>query len=237
MTAPKLKELALVMPVYNEAACIEAVVHSWCKTLKDLDISFCMFVLNDGSRDGTATCLEKFSAQPEINIINKANSGHGPTILMGYKLAVEKAEWVFQVDSDDEISPVYFRELWDKRAGYPALFAIRTGRTQTFGRKIISSVSRSTIRLLFGKGVTDVNVPFRLMRASLLKRIITQIPLDTFAPNIVISGALVAARLPIYNHPVQHDARRTGTVSIVKWRLWKAAVRSFLQTIRHRPHV
>lgn len=237
MTEPEFKELALVMPVYNEAACIEAVVSSWYTTLNELKINFCMFVINDGSQDGTASCLEKFTGQPEIQVINKTNSGHGPTILMGYKLAVDKAEWVFQVDSDDEISPVYFSELWDKRANYPALFGIRTGRTQSIGRKIISSVSRATVRLLYGEGIKDVNIPFRLIRAPLLKRILTKIPTDTFAPNIVISGALIAAKVPIFNHPVQHEGRRTGTVSIVKWKLWKAAVHSLWQTVRCRPHL
>ena len=236
MKEPVLKELAVVMPVYNEAACIESVVHSWHKTLDEMNINFCIFVLNDGSQDATADCLKTFSDRPEIHIINKTNGGHGPTILMGYELAVEKAEWVFQVDSDDEISPIYFRVLWDKRADYHALFGIRTGRTQTFGRKIISSISRNTISRLYGDGVTDVNVPFRLIRAPLLKQIINQIPIDTFAPNILISGALIATRCPLFNHPVEHEGRRTGTVSIAKWRLWKAAARSFWQTIRCRPH-
>ena len=185
----------------------------------------------------TATCLDVFSSDPDIRIINKTNSGHGPTILVGYSLAVDEADWVFQVDSDDEMSPVFFEELWDKRAGYSALFGIRTGRSQNWGRKIISAVSRATVRHLYGKGVTDVNVPFRLIKAPLLKRIIDQIPNDTFAPNIIISGALAAATVPIYNHPVPHQVRKTGVISIVRWKLWKASVRSFLQTVRCRPHL
>jgi len=237
MTQHKLKDLALVMPVYNEAACIEAVIRSWGRTLRELNINFTMFILNDGSRDDTATCLDVFSSDPDIRIINKTNSGHGPTILVGYSLAVDEADWVFQVDSDDEMSPVFFEELWDKRAGYSALFGIRTGRSQNWGRKIISAVSRATVRHLYGKGVTDVNVPFRLIKAPLLKRIIDQIPNDTFAPNIIISGALAAATVPIYNHPVPHQVRKTGVISIVRWKLWKASVRSFLQTVRCRPHL
>jgi glycosyltransferase involved in cell wall biosynthesis len=237
MTGPRPKELAVVMPVYNEAACIESVVHSWLTILNEQDIKFTIFVINDGSRDGTETCLAKFSSYPEIHITSKANSGHGPTILMGYKMAVEEADWVFQVDSDDEMSPIHFKELWDKRTEYSALFGVRTGRSQNFGRKIISYVSRVTIKLLYGNGVTDVNVPFRLIRAPLLEHIITRIPKDTFAPNIIISGALAAAGVSIYNHPVPHEGRRTGSVSIVRWKLWKASLRSFKQTVLCRPHV
>jgi len=230
-------DLTLVMPVYNEGACIEAVVSSWHKTLKDLDINFHMLVLNDGSQDNTAECLGKLSRFPEIQIINKANSGHGSTILMGYRTAVGNADWVFQVDSDDEMSPLYFHLLWDNRADYDALFGIRTNREQSFGRKLISVISRKTISVLYGRAVEDVNVPYRLMRANILAKIVTQIPEDTFAPNIIISGALIAAKSRIFNCPILHETRKTGTVSIVKWKLWKAAIRSFWQTIRCRPRI
>jgi dolichol-phosphate mannosyltransferase len=235
MNTVSRSELALVIPVYNEEACIEAVIASWHDTLSELGIDFRMFILNDDSRDGTAACLRKFADHPRICVLTKPNTGHGPTILMGYHLAVDAADWVFQVDSDDEMSPMHFHELWDLRGSYQGLFGIRTNRLQSSGRKIISAVSRATVSMLYSAAVTDVNVPYRLIRSQPLKRIITQIPPDTFAPNIIISGALAAAGLPLYNHPIPHEGRKTGVVSIAKWNLWKAALRSLYQTIRCRP--
>jgi len=231
------KELAVVMPVYNEEACIEDVVESWHDTLCSLNIDFRLFILNDGSRDGTEKCLEKYAGHSRITVINKPNSGHGPTILSGYWLAVDEAEWIFQVDSDDEMSPCHFDGLWDNRGGFGALFGIRTDRSQGLGRRVISAVSRATVRLIYGKGVIDVNVPYRLIRASLLKGILPHIPADTFAPNIIISGALATDGGQIGNFPVPHVCRKTGTVSIVRWGLWKVAFRSLLQTIRCRPRL
>ncbi len=94
-------ELALVMPVYNEEDCIEAVIDTWFAELNRLGIDFRMIVLNDGSRDNTAARLSRFADNESIQVVTKENSGHGPTILKGFQLAVEEAEWVFQVDSDD----------------------------------------------------------------------------------------------------------------------------------------
>jgi len=65
------------------------------------------------------------------------------------------------VDSDNEMSPAYFFELWSRRDSYEALFSTRTGRVQNLGRKIISSVSRKTVGLIYGRGMVDVNVPYR----------------------------------------------------------------------------
>ncbi|MDM8563305.1 glycosyltransferase family 2 protein, partial [Candidatus Marithioploca araucensis] len=151
--------------VYNEEACIETVIKSWYDMLSDLNMNFLIIVLNDGSQDRTAEVLAQFANNERISIINKENSGHGPTILMGYHKAVEIAEWVFQCDSDDEMKADYFPKLWAERQKYVALFGVRENRTQNLARKLISAVSRLTIKLLFGKSVIDVNTPYRLMRS------------------------------------------------------------------------
>jgi dolichol-phosphate mannosyltransferase len=227
-------ELAVVMPVYNEEACINEVVSSWHDVLSGLGINFIMIILNDGSRDQTETKLVQFSGNPRIKVINKKNSGHGPTILEGYHMGVDLAEWVFQVDSDDEMKPRFFNELWSRRQGFDALFGFRQDREQSLSRSFISFVSRMTVGIVFGKGIRDVNTPYRLMRSRILREIIPRIPDDTFAPNIIISGEIAASGAHIYNHAVLHEGRKTGTVSIVKWKLWKAVFKSFLQTISYR---
>lgn len=230
-------DLVHVMPVYNEQECIAAVVRSWDETLSSLGITYKIIVLNDGSKDGTQEALSVFEGQPRFEIVHKTNSGHGPTILQGYHQAVTQAQWVFQCDSDDEMKAEHFPALWNKRENYDALFGTRAGRQQNAARSFISACSRLTVKLLFGSGVEDVNVPYRLMRAPLLKQIVEQIPPDTFAPNVIISGTLARAGVRILNQPIPHGERKTGTVSIVRWKLWKAVFRSFLQTLSCRPSI
>ena len=230
-------DLAVIMPVYNEEACIVGVVVSWREVLSSLDINFRMMVLNDGSQDGTIPALATFAGDDRIGVVNKENTGHGPTILRGYRQAVKVADWVFQCDSDGEMKAEHFPVLWEERDGYDALFGVRQGRAQNIGRKLISACSRLTVRLVFGPGVVDVNTPYRLIRADILSRIVNQIPDETFAPNVIISGALAKAGARIYNHPVPHESRQTGAVSIVKWKLWRAAGKSFWQTLRCRPKI
>ena len=224
-------ELGLVMPVYNEVECIVDVVESWRQELNRLDIDYMMIVLNDGSRDGTAEALTCFAGDERITIINKENSGHGPTILLGYCKALQMAHWVFQCDSDNEMKPQSFSGLWEKRERFDALFGVRESRRQNFGRSFISFISRLTVRLLFRDRVIDVNTPYRLMRAEVLCKIVEQIPKNTFAPNVIISGVLSKAGIRVYNHPVPHQGRKTGTISIVKLKLWKAAIKAFFQTV------
>jgi hypothetical protein len=168
-------DLVLVLPVYNEEDCIVAVMREWTTMLSHLGIRYQMIVLNDGSKDRTAARLAEFSGDSHVQVIDKANAGHGPTVLQGYRLAVDRAIWAFQCDSDNEMPADHFPELWARREHYDALFGTRTDRVQTLPRKIVSAASRMTVRILFGPGVVDVNTPYRLMRCSVLKQIIEQI--------------------------------------------------------------
>lgn len=228
------RELIVVMPVYNEAECIGAVIEDWRAALADLNIDFEILVLNDGSKDQTAQVLAAYENDARVAVVNKSNSGHGPTILQGYREAATRAQWVFQIDSDDEMKPRAFPNFWKRRDKYDAIFGVRVAREQDSARRFLSAGSRATVKFLYGRGVRDVNVPYRLMRARVLKPIVAAIPDETFAPNILISGVLGKRRRRVLNLPVLHENRKTGTGSLANSKVWKVAVRALGQTVRFR---
>jgi glycosyltransferase involved in cell wall biosynthesis len=223
-------ELSVIMPVYNEEGAIETVLAQWIGPLRSLGVRFEIRAYDDGSRDRTGAILARLSATvPELAVISHANRGHGPTILRGYHEA--RGTWVFQIDSDGEMGPEHFAKLWDRRDDYDLLFGARHDRSSPLARRIVTRVSRATVGLLFGHGVSDVNVPYRLMRASCLRRLLAHVPDQTFAPNVAIAGLARRSRLRLFETPVPSRARTTGAVSIVRWGLVRAAVLSFAQTV------
>lgn len=227
-------ELAVVMPVYNEQDAIENVVKKWHNELSKHNINFELHVYNDGSKDNTKQILDKLATQySNLKVHHKTNSGHGPTILQGYR-ENSSVPWIFQTDSDDELAPDSFIRLWEKRNDYDFLIGTRCERNQPKPRKIISAISRITVRIFYKKGVYDVNSPYRLMRSERLKNLFFLIPEHTFAPNVIISGMAGLRKLRIFQIEVPHQNRKTGEVSIKKWKLFKVSLRSFRQTIAFR---
>ena len=227
-------KLAIVMPVYNEEAIIGTVLEKWANALNALGIDYQIHPYNDGSKDGSLAQMKQVAERHPERIVphDKANGGHGPTILLGYQEAVKNGfDWIFQIDSDDEMGPEYFEQLWKQRADYDFLVGYRDGRVQALPRKIVSAISRMTIRIFYGKSIWDVNTPYRLMRASAFASIYDIIPDNTFAPNIIISGMVARKHLRFLEIPVPQHDRTTGEVSIKKWKLLKAAMKSFWQTI------
>jgi len=229
-----MEKLAIVMPVYNEEEAIGAVLDKWVTAMDKLGIEYTINPYNDGSKDNSYQVIQAKAEQYPGKVIahTKPNGGHGPTILHGYREAAAAGyDWVFQIDSDDEMGPEGFPELWNNRENYDFLVGIRDGRKQALPRKIISAVSRLSVRLFYGKSIWDVNTPYRLMRVSAFKDVWDVIPSDTFAPNVIISGMAARKKLRCFETRVPQHDRQTGEVSIKKWKLFKAAAKSFCQTI------
>ena len=228
------ENLCVVIPVYNEQSVIGSVLEKWNSALNSLGIDYEIRSYNDGSKDNFLSVMHDAALRlgRRIKVIDKPNGGHGNSILTGYRDAAEDGfDWVFQVDSDDEMGPEKFGELWAKRGDYDFLVGRRDGRKQAFPRKIVSFISRLCVRLFYGKSIWDVNTPYRLMRISAFRDCLEKIPLTTFAPNVILSGIAARNGLRCFELPVPQHDRTTGEVSIKKWKLLKAAAKSFWQTI------
>lgn len=221
------------MPVYNEEGIVGQVADSWLEVLDDLGIEYELVAIVDGATDASEQILRSVAERhPRLVVDTKANSGHGPTILRGYRRGAVTADWVFQTDSDDEMPASSFGELWNLRHQVDAVIGIRTSRNQSPGRRAITRAARFTARAAFGCRLADVNCPYRLMRSTALAPLLAPIPDDTFAPNVVLSGMLARSGSRLAEVPVPHRDRTTGVVSILGWRALRAAVRAFGQTVR-----
>lgn len=212
----------IVMPVYNEENCIEKVVRSWMNVVNKHTGSE-MLAINDGSKDNTKQILDKLKKEfKNFKVIHKINEGHGTTIVGGYIEATKTPhEWVFQTDSDDQFFAEDFDKLWKQR--YKSVFILgdRFKRFDPSHRLIITKINLMLILILFGRYIRDSNVPYRLMRIDYLKKLLSVLPKNLFAPNIFLSILALKDGHDLIAIPISHRERKTGKISIVKWKLIK----------------
>ena len=218
MNTPKPPKLVAVMPIYNEAANIEAVLREWFNCFDAVCPNFQIIALNDGSRDETQAVLDGLTAWygPRLRVIQKSNSGHGRTCRQGYELALETgAEWVFQLDSDGQCDPFYFPELWARREGRDCVFAYRRTRGDGFGRVLVSTACRALLWLVTGAHLRDPNVPYRLMRSGALRAALRRVPADFDIQNVAVTYALKQQPALEWGWlPIHFRARQGGENSI-----------------------
>lgn len=97
--------LTVVLPMFNEEGSIESTVNRIVNTIKPLNWTFEILIVNDGSTDRTLQIAEALQREFEsINIIDLArNSGHVAALTAGLDLA--KGRWVVTIDGDGQDPP------------------------------------------------------------------------------------------------------------------------------------
>lgn len=215
------------MPAYNEENTIAKVVDEWHAVAETVGHGSKLVVFNDGSKDSTAGVLEKIKNKyPNLTIINKENSGHGPTCRLAYQYAVdEKADWVFQTDSDGQTKSGEFRSFWEKRNQYDFIIGHRVKRSDSVDRRFISQILKRVLFMIFKVTVADANTPFRLMKAERLRYYLPLIPNDYFLCNTLLSVLITKNKERIFWQEISFAPRLSGISSIPLVKFSKLAIK------------
>ena len=223
--------LYIVMPAYNEEANIEDVVRQWHPVAERINSEgneAHLVIANDGSKDNTFTIMTQLKDKyPCLLPLDKPNSGHGATVLYLYRYAIgQKADFVFQTDSDGQTLPEEFWQMWENRHNYDFQIGTRGGRQDGFSRVVVTKTLRMVVWLMFHVWVKDANTPFRLMNASRLEEIMKSIPEDFFLANVAVSAIAVKRKEKIAWYPITFRPRQGGVNSINLKRIFKIGVKA-----------
>ena len=221
-------KLYIVMPAYNEEENIDQVAREWHKVVAKIGPESRLVIVNDGSKDSTyAKLLELKQELPQLMPLDKANSGHGATLLYAYNYALkENADYIFQTDSDGQTIPDEFYPFWEEREKYAAIIGHRNHRQDGFSRVFVTKTLKLVIHLVFGVSVTDANTPFRLMPRATLEKYIPQIPKDFNLSNVILSVLLVHNKENVKFTPITFRPRQGGVNSINFKRICKIGVQA-----------
>lgn len=85
-------KLYIVIPAYNEEENIHACINDWYHLVEKYNWrgESRLVIINDGSKDQTLAKLKELAkTRPYLLLLDKPNGGHGSTILLGYRFAIE----------------------------------------------------------------------------------------------------------------------------------------------------
>lgn len=224
-----MDKLFIIIPAYNEEENIKNVISDWYPIVERIGGGSKLVIIDDGSKDSTYSIMKDFSGEFEAFVpITKPNSGHGATILYGYKYAIEEgADYIFQTDSDGQTIPDEFWSFWKRRKNYDMVIGHRKGRQDGFSRVFVTKTLKLVLKVCFRVNVTDANTPFRLMKASILKEQIKLIPKDYNLSNVIISVIYAKKKLPVKYLPVTFRPRQGGVNSINLKKIFKIGRQAF----------
>lgn len=225
------EKINFVMPAYNEQANIEEVVAQWhpiTETLNSQGVDAVLTIANDGSKDDTFKRLQELSLNyPNLEALDKSNSGHGATVMFLYKHAIDNnADYIFQTDSDGQTIPEEFWQMLDNRKNYDLQVGHRNNREDGLSRIMVTKVLKAVVAVTFGVSVTDANTPFRLFDTKKLKPILDIIPDDFFLSNVALSAIAKKKGINCRWIPITFRPRQGGVNSINLKRIFKIGIKA-----------
>lgn len=221
-------KLYIVIPAYNEEANIKSVVDEWYPIVESRGADSRLVIIDDGSKDNTYSILKECAkSKPQLIALTKANSGHGATVLYGYRYALlNGADYIFQTDSDGQTLPSEFAPFWSSRDKYDIVIGYRNKREDGFSRIFVTRVLRLVVKLCFGVFVLDSNTPYRLMSASTLEENMSFVPSDFFLSNVALSAIYKKRNMKMHFIPITFRPRQGGVNSINIKRIFKIGMKS-----------
>ena len=204
------------MPAYNEEANILGVINSWYGVLEGKSPDSRLVVADSGSVDATHNILLKYQkSHPQLEILEKTEKQHGPKVIALYDYAIKnKADYIFQTDSDGQTNPREFEAFWESRNDFDGIFGNRTVRGDGKSRAFVEKVVCLLVKCFFGVQVPDANAPFRLLEVQTLAKYLGKLPRDYNIPNIMITTYFVKYGEKVDFREISFKPRTAGKNSI-----------------------
>ncbi len=219
----------LILPTYNEAENVEAIVAAAGDVLaRASSEGFHVLVVDDGSPDGTGRIADELAARNEwTSVLHRTEkNGIGPAYLAGFRHALEHgAGYVMEMDSDFSHDPADLaRLLAAVRAGADLALGSRYvpgGGVSDWGllRRFVSEGGSTYARLVLGLKVRDLTGGFKCFRREVLEAIhFDGVRSQGYAFQVELTYRAVQAGFDVVEVPITFRDREQGQ-SKMSWRI------------------
>jgi dolichol-phosphate mannosyltransferase len=219
----------LILPTYNEAANVEAILAAAGEVLgKAAPEGFRVLVVDDGSPDGTGRLADAMAEQHDwVRVLHRTEkAGIGPAYLAGFAHALEHgAGYVMEMDSDFSHDPADLARLLEAARGEADLALgsryVPGGGVTDWGllRQFISQGGSTYARLVLGLKVRDLTGGFKCFRREVLEAIdFEQVRSRGYAFQVELTYRAVQAGFRVTEVPIVFRDREQGQ-SKMSWRI------------------
>lgn len=206
----------LVLPTYNEAENIEAIVAA---ALENLPPASHVLVVDDGSPDGTGEIADRIAAsEPSVSVLHRpGKQGLGPAYVAGFAQALAAgAQLIAQMDADFSHDPADLPRLVAALEHADVAIGSRYvdgGDVAEWGpaRRLISRGGSAYARLVLGVGIRDLTAGFKVFRRPVLEAIeLETIPSLGYAFQVETTYRAIKAGFRVVEVPIVFRDRRVG---------------------------
>ena len=221
----------LILPTYNEAANIEALVAA---VLESLPASRRVLIVDDSSPDGTGEIADRMAGErDDVEVLHRPRkAGSAPPTSPASAVPLRRgAELVVEMDADFSHSPADLPRLLDAARDADLVIGsryVRGGAVAEWGalRRVISRGGSIYARGLLGVAVHDLTGGFKCFRREVLEAIdLGSIQSRGYAFQVETTYRAIRAGFRVVEVPITFRDRRVGASKmsrdIVAEAIWK----------------
>jgi dolichol-phosphate mannosyltransferase len=230
----------LILPTFNEAENVEAVVRAALAQLATSGREHTVLVVDDGSPDGTGEIADRLAGEHEaVRVLHRASKqGLGRAYLAGFDLALaEGAELVLEMDADFSHDPADLPRLIAAADDADLVLGSRYvagGGVEDWGalRRLLSRAGSVYARAFLRVPVRDLTGGFKCFNRRVLEAMdLTGVHADGYGFQIELTYRAIQAGFSVREIPIRFRERREGhskmTTRIALEAVWKVPALRF----------
>jgi dolichol-phosphate mannosyltransferase len=209
----------LVLPTYNEAPNVEALVRAVLPQLASAAPEYHVLVVDDSSPDGTGEIADRLAAElPQVQVLHRTTKeGLGRAYLAGFRYALDAgADFVLEMDSDFSHDPQDLPRLLEAAQHADLVLGSRYvdgGGVSDWGltRRLLSRGGSSYARHVLGIPVRDLTGGFKCFRREVLESLdLGSIHTGGYGFQIELTYCAIKAGFRVAEVPIVFRDRQAG---------------------------
>jgi dolichol-phosphate mannosyltransferase len=236
-TLPAPARVWVILPTYNEAENVEAIVPA---VRVRLPKSHRILIVDDNSPDGTGEIADRIAAgNDDVEVLHRpVKEGLGPAYIAGFRAALAAgAELIVEMDADFSHDPAHLPDLLEAAEDADLVLGsryVQGGGVADWGalRRAISRGGSAYARVALGIGVRDLTGGFKVFRREVLESIdLETVDSRGYAFQVETTYRAIRAGFRVVEEPITFHERQVGSSkmsgSIVAEAMWRVPAMRF----------
>ncbi len=235
---PPTCDISIVLPVYNEAESLQSLIPELTDALGQLDRSYEIIAVDDGSSDDSVPVLRRLQEQePHLRIVQfRRNFGQTAAFAAGFDYA--RGEIIITMDADGQQDPADIPHMLEtmEKGDYDLVNGWRQNRKEPFlTRKLPSMIANWLIANASDIRLHDRGCSLKAFRRDLVKQMNLYGELHRFIPEVASLIGVRIAEVPVNDRPRKAGKSKYGALSRTPRVILDLLTVSFLLSYSNRP--
>lgn len=201
----------ILIPCFNEKNFIDKVIKNVKSNIEKTDN---IFVIDDGSNDGTTELLKKYETDEQINcIFNSLNSGKGSAIISGLEKSEKLNDIILIQDADLEYDPDDYKKIFlpfyetnaDVVYGSRFLGGAKYYRLHFFWHLVANKILTLICNLVTNLNMTDMETGYKCFKKEAIMSI--KLKEKSFGIEPEITVKLSKKKFKFFEVPISYNGR------------------------------